>query len=300
MSGSERYIKQHPSLVGWLRTIWFVVFHHPIASLVFLMLLLLTLLLLFPHFVAPYDPVFQNISQRLTPPSSEYYFGTDGFGRDIFSRVIYGARVSFLIGFLATAIAGIFGVSVGTISAYFVGKPDLFIQRIIDVLLGFPLLVIVVIIAVAMGPSEKVIIISIALGLFPQITRLSRASSLVIKQSDYADAARVVGSHPLRIIVRHILPNSLPPVLAQIIGYFGVAVVAETAISFIGLGVPPPTPSWGRMIQEGSRHYFEVAPWATVFPGLALSATVFISVILGDKTQNWVRLKTFPGRKVDL
>jgi peptide/nickel transport system permease protein len=300
MSSSDHYSRQRPFLAGWFGIVWAMVFHHPVMVLAFLMLPLLTLLLLFPDLLAPYDPVFQNVSERLSPPSSEYYFGTDGFGRDIFSRVVYGARVSFLVGFLAIVIAGTFGVSVGTFSAYCGGKPDLFIQRFIDVLLGFPLLVIVVIIAVAMGPSGKVMIVSIALGLFPQIARLSRASSLAIKESDYVDAARVLGSHPLRIIARHILPNSLPPVLAQIIGYFGVAVVAETAISFIGLGVPPPTPSWGRMIQEGSRHYFEVAPWATVFPGLALSVTVFISVILGDKTQNWVRLKTSPSRKVDL
>ena len=236
--------------------------------------------------VATHDPLAQDAAQRLRPPGLDHYFGTDGFGRDIFSRVVHGARGSLYVGLLAVGMAGVAGVWVGTLSAYRGGAFDLAVQRVVDVLLGFPFLVLALIMVVALGASPTSVAFAIALAMVPQVARLSRASALAIAGEPYLEAARVIGAGPYRIIWRHLLPNGFPPVLAQLTGYLGAAVVAETALSFLGLGVPPPSPSWGRMLQEGVRQYFEAAPWATVFPGLALSLTVVSTALLGDAARD--------------
>ena len=269
-----------------LSGIWIFARARPLAALAVAALVLLATVALLADVVATHDPLAQDVAQRLRPPGLDHYFGTDGFGRDVFSRVVHGARASLFVGFLAVSMAAVAGICVGVSSAYWGGKLDLLVQRVVDVLLGFPLLVLALIMVVALGPSSTSVAIAVSLALAPQVARLSRASALSIKIETYMEAARVVGASPWRIIWRHLLPNSFPPILAQVTGYFGVAVVAETALSFLGLGVPPPDPSWGRMLQEGVRQYFEVAPWATVFPGLALSVTVLSSALLGDAVRD--------------
>ncbi len=254
----------------------------PLAALAMATLLLLVTMALLADVVATHDPLAQSVAQRLRPPGSDHYFGTDGFGRDVFSRVVHGSRVSLYVGLLAVSMAAVAGIAVGAFSAYWGGTFDLVIQRVMDVLLGFPFLVLALIMVVALGTSPTSVAIAIALAQAPQVARLSRASVLSIKGESYVEAARAIGAGSYRIIWRHLLPNSFPPVLAQVTGYLGAAVVAETALSFLGLGVPPPFPSWGRMLQEGVRYYFEAAPWATLFPGLALSLTVLSSALLGD------------------
>ena len=254
----------------------------PLAAVSLATLVSILAVALLADVVATHDPLAQDVAQRLRLPGPDHYFGTDGFGRDIFSRVVHGARGALYVGLLAVSIAAVAGVWVGTLSAYCAGAFDLAVQRVVDVLLGFPFLVLALIMVVALGASSTSVAFAIALALAPQVARLSRASALAIVGEPYLEAARVVGAHPYRIIWRHLLPNSFPPVLAQLTGYLGTAVVAETALSFLGLGVPPPSPSWGRMLQEGVRQYFEAAPWATVFPGLALSLTVLSTTLLGD------------------
>ena len=246
--------------------------------------------------IATHDPVAQDVARRLRPPGPDAYFGTDGFGRDVFSRVVHGSRASLYVGLLSVGIASVAGIGLGTLSAYWSGPFDLVVQRAVDTLLGFPLLVLAIVMVVALGPSANSVVVAIALALAPQIARLSRASALYVKEELYMDAAMVIGATPHRVILRHLLPNSFPPVLAQVTGYFGAAVVAETALSFLGLGVPPPFPSWGRMLQEGSRQYFEAAPWATIFPGLLLSLTVLSSALLGDALRDWLDPRSGEGR----
>ncbi len=258
----------------------------PLATLSIVALVSLTAVALLADVVATHDPLGQNVAERLSPPGADHYFGTDGFGRDIFSRVVYGARASLFVGFLSVSVAAVAGMGVGIVSAYSGGIVDLLVQRVVDVLLGFPFLVLAVIMVVALGSSPGSVAIAIALALAPQVARLSRASALSIKEEPYVEAARVIGAQAVKIMWRHVLPNSLPPVLAQVTGYLGAAVVAESTLSFLGLGVPPPYPSWGRMLQEGARHYFEAAPWATIFPGLALSLTVLASALLGDAVRD--------------
>ncbi len=262
--------------------IWIFARTRPLATLAVAVLVSLATVALLPDVVATHDPLAQDVAQRLRPPGLDHYFGTDGFGRDIFSRVVHGARASLFVGFFAVSMAAVAGICVGVSTAYWKGKLDLLVQRAVDVFLGFPLLVLALIMVVALGPSSTSVAIAVGLALVPHVARLSRASALSIMGEPYVEAAKVIGAGSYRIIWRHLLPNSFPPVLAQVTGYFGAAVVVETTLSFLGLGVPPPYPSWGRMLQEGVRQYFEVAPWATVFPGLALSVTVLSSALLGD------------------
>ena len=273
-------------LTETLSGIWVFAQTRPLSTLAIAALISLVAVALLADVVATHDPLVQNIAQRLRPPGPDHYFGTDGFGRDIFSRVVHGSRVSLYVGLLAVSMAAVAGICIGTVSAYLGGTFDLVVQRVIDIVLGFPLLVLALIMVVALGPSPTSVAVAVALAQAPQVARLARASALSIKGELYVEAARVIGGDSYRIIRRHLLPNSFPPVLAQVTGYFGTAVVAEAALSFLGLGVPPPFPSWGRMLQEGARQYFEAAPWATVFPGLALSITVLSSALLGDAVRD--------------
>lgn len=257
-----------------------------------IMLFLIVAAALFANVVSNDDPLAQKIEERLQPPNANHFFGTDGLGRDVFSRVIHGGRSSLYVGFLSIVMATAMGLGIGLSSAYRGGWLDMIFQRVVDVLLGFPFLVLALIIVVALLPSPTSAALAIALALAPQIARVARASALSVLGEAYITAARMSGSSGVRIIWKHLLPNSLPPILAQVTGYFGTAVVAEATLSFLGLGVPPPLPSWGRMLAEGTRQYFEAAPWVTVFPGVVLSLTVVSFAILGDGLRDLLDPKT--------
>jgi peptide/nickel transport system permease protein len=241
---------------------------------------------LFANRITTYNPIEQNPEIRLSPPGVLRLAGTDGFGRDVFSRLIYGGRNTLAIGFGSVAGAAIIGIFVGLISAYKGGWVDLLIGRSTDVILGFPYLVLSIVIIVSLTPSALSTSIAIGLALAPRVIRLTRAGVLSVKQQTYVKAARTVGASNTHIIFAHILPNSIGPVLVQVAGYFGTAIGAETVLSYLGLGVPPPYPSWGRMLQEGTRLYFEAAPWLTLLPGLALSITVVCLALVTDLLRN--------------
>ena len=248
----------------------------------FLILTLIVLTALLAGVVTAHDPLAQDADSRLKPPGPGHPFGTDGQGRDVFSRVVYGSRASLYVGVVAIGISALIGVSLGLTSAYRGGLFDLIVQRLVDMFLGFPFLVLALIIVVASRSSSTSVAVAIGLALAPQVARMSRASALTVRSETYILAAKCLGATPFRIIRRHLLPNSLAPILAQLSGYFGAAVVAEVTLSFLGLGVPAPYPSWGGMLQEGARQYLEVAPWITLFPGLVLSLTVVSFALLGD------------------
>jgi peptide/nickel transport system permease protein len=243
---------------------------------------ILVLFALLPAFIATHDPLAQDVNAILLPPSGEHLMGTDWAGRDIFSRIVYGTRISLYIGILSITFASVFGSITGISSAYIGGYTDLIIQRIVDTILGIPSIVIALIIIVSFGSSANSIAFAISMAITPQIIRLARANTISIKNNLYIDAIELIGAKPSRIIFKHFMPNIAPVMLSQISGYFGVAIVAESTLSFLGLGVPPPDSSWGRMIQEGSAQYMETAPWTTLFPGIVMSMTVVFSAILGD------------------
>jgi peptide/nickel transport system permease protein len=233
--------------------------------------------------ISQYDPLDQDVERRLLPPSREHPFGTDGFGRDVLARVLHGGRVSVYVGITSVGLACAIGVAFGIGSAYGGGVIDLLSGRLTDVFLGFPNLVLALVIVVALGSSPTTVGLAIAAVLTPRVIRIARAGALAAMQEPYIDAARTIGAGGLRIVVRHLLPNSIRPVLDQVTGYFSTAIGTEAILSYLGLGVPPPYPSWGRMIQEGARLYFETAPWLVVFPGAALVITVVSFAIFADK-----------------
>jgi peptide/nickel transport system permease protein len=233
------------------------------------------------------DPLLQDAYRRLLPPGDEFLLGTDNFGRDVFSRIIYGSRSSLYIAFISVALGTVLGTVIGTTSAFRGGWIDLTIQRVTDMFLGFPLLVLAIIVIVALNPSIHSVMIALSLGVLPQMIRLARSRSLSVREETFIIAAQARGLSSSQIILKHILPHTTSPVLAYATGYVGVALIAESALHFLGLGVPPPQPSWGVMLYEGQA-YMEVAPWLTIIPGIILSITAFCFVYLGDALRDFL------------
>ncbi len=232
--------------------------------------------------IAPHDPLAHDPQNRFVPPGASFIMGTDNFGRDVFSRVVYGARASLGVGVLSVAIAALLGTALGTASAFAGGRVDLVGQRLTDTLTAFPAIVTALVLVAAFGPSVRMVMIAVVVAFTPQVTRLARARCLEVKEQAYVEAARSVGASGVRIMLRHILPNTAGSVLVLATGYVGQALVLEAALSYLGFGVPPPEPSWGRMIFEGARLYLETAPWLTLFPGLALSLVALSFALLGE------------------
>ena len=231
--------------------------------------------------IAPDDSLAQDTQRRLQAPGEGYLLGSDHFGRDVFGRTIHGARTALYIGLASVAIGATIGTVIGLASVYRGGWMDLLIQRVVDAFSAFPLLVLAVVVITTFGPSSNTVITAIALSLAPQLARLSRSSALNIRISGHIIAAQAIGASPMRIVFWHFLPHSLGVVLAYSTGFVGTALVAEASLSFLGLGVPPPEPSWGGMLNDG-REFLEVAPWITLVPSVALIFTTLCFVVLGD------------------
>lgn len=236
--------------------------------------------------IAPHDPLAPDIARRLEPPGPGRLLGADNFGRDVLSRVIYGARTSLAAGLLSASAAAAAGVLIGAASAMLGGWTDLIVQRITDAFTAFPAVVWALVFAAAFGPSVQMVTIALIVALAPQMVRLMRAKTLEIKEEEYVTAARAAGASGWRIVFRHILPNAAAPAAVLATGFVGEALALEAALSYLGLGVPPPHPSWGRMIYEGAHLYLETAPWLTVFPGLALALVALAFAWLGDALRN--------------
>lgn len=255
---------------------------NPAAALTVTLLLVLALLIAFAGTLSSYDPLEQDIAQRLSPPSSNHPFGTDGFGRDVLSRVLHGGRITLYVALFSVAAATLIGIPLGAYAAYTGGWQDLIVGRIVEAFLGFPFIVLAIIIVVALESSPTSVAIAIAAVLTPRIAQLTRTSALLVVREPYIEAAKATGAGNARIVVLHLLPNCAGPPLSQAVGYIGTAITTESVLSYLGLGVPPPHPSWGRMIQEGTRSFFESAPWLVIFPGLALFLFVIFFSVLGE------------------
>ncbi|MBL8702207.1 MAG: ABC transporter permease [Alphaproteobacteria bacterium] len=230
--------------------------------------------------LALYDPIVVRARNRFRAPSLAHPFGTDNFGRDIFSRVVYGARLSIQIGFVTVLLTAILGTACGVAAGYF-RRLDNLIMRVMDALMAFPALLLAIAITAALGPSAFNVVVALAAVYTPRTARVVRASVLVVREADYVQAARAVGAGHLRIMIQHILPNSLAPLIVQLTFVFAYAVIAEAVLSFLGMGPSPPTPSWGNIIAEG-KDYIREASWIALFPGLAIAITVLGLNLLGD------------------
>jgi peptide/nickel transport system permease protein len=267
---------------GWLHSVGSFSKRKPLGAIGAVTLLVFIIVAIFAPLVARHDPNFQFRQDRLESPSTDFWFGTDSLGRDIYSRVIYGARISMYVGVVATTIGTGIGLIFGLGSAYFGGVIDNLLQRLMDIMFAFPSLVLAMALVAALGGSVNNVMIAIAVPLIPGTTRLVRSSALAVKGTPYMDAAIAIGSSPWRIVFRHMLPNSLAPFIVYATAFLGAAILIEASLSFLGLGVKPPAPSWGRDLSGEAVRYFEIAPWMAIFPGVAISMAVFGINLFGD------------------
>jgi peptide/nickel transport system permease protein len=243
-------------------------------------LLYLACALIAPYF-APYDPVQQDLPNALKPMSEKHFFGTDEFGRDIFTRIIFGARISLFIGTGAVAIAFVVGMIMGTLAGYYGGLVDSIVMRIMDIMLSFPAILLAIVIVTILGPGLVNVLIAVGVQSTPIFARMIRGSVLSVKENEYITAARALGSNDLRIMVSHILPNCMAPMIVLSTLRIGTAIITASGLSFLGLGAQPPTPEWGAMLATG-RNYLRAAPWVATTPGLAIMMVVFGFNLLGD------------------
>jgi peptide/nickel transport system permease protein len=231
--------------------------------------------------VSPYDPIAFNTKERLSPPSWRHPFGTDFFGRDILSRIIWGARMSIIVGIISVSIGFTLGTVIGAISGYYGGIVDEVLGRIMDMLLAFPAILLALLIVAVLGPSLENLMVAIGIVYIPRFGRIVRGSVLAVRNAQYIEAAKSVGKSDRSIIWSEIIPNCVAPIIVNIAICFAIAILSEGALSFLGLGIQPPTPSWGNMLSD-SRRFIESAPWTVVFPGLAITVTVLGLNLFGD------------------
>jgi peptide/nickel transport system permease protein len=262
--------------------LWRLVREKPLGAFGGMLVLVLMLCAIFAHWIAPYPYDETNVRQRLKPPGAQFYLGTDNLGRDVFSRVIYGARISVTVGFGAVTLSILLATIMGVTSGYFGGKVDVFVQRIVDAAMAFPVLVLLLSIMAVLGPGLLNVIL--VLGIVPSAnrSRVIRSATLAAKENQYVEAARAVGASHLRIILCYILPNIMAPIIIVATNALGAVILVEATLSFLGFGVPPPYPSWGEMLSGSGRSYMYKAPWMAIWPGVAISLAVFGFNMLGD------------------
>jgi peptide/nickel transport system permease protein len=261
----------------------------PLGTAGAVLILVMVFAAAFAHVIAPYDPVKTNFADFLKPPSGEHLLGTDNFGRDIFSRIIFGARTALLVGFTASFVGCTAGFVLGVVGAYFGGRVDQLIERLMDVFISFPLIVIAIAVVAALGTGEdKVsnVIAAITVPIIPRVARVVRASALTVVAMPFVESARAVGAGAGRIMFRHIAPNVFAPYLIMLTAFLGQAILLEASLSFLGLGVFEPTPAWGLMLRGAGMQFLEQAPWLAIAPGLAISAAVFGFNLFGDSLRD--------------
>ena len=256
-------------------------------------IIILFVLGVFAEFFAPYDPLEIDFGAMLAQPSWEHWMGTDAFGRDIFSRIIYGARTALTVGLLSSAIGSGIGAVIGVVSAYFGGLIDMAIQRFMDILLSFPIIVLALAVVAVLGKwpvggLDLNLIIAIAIPMIPKVARVVRSSALAIRGLPYIDAARAAGYGHSRIIFRHITPNVVAPFLIMFTAFIAQAILLEASLSFLGLGVTEPTAAWGLMLSGTSQEFYSQAPWMIIFPGVAISLAVFAFNLFGDSLRDYL------------
>ena len=244
-------------------------------------LLVIVFFAIFAPIISPYNPLLVTPADRMKPPDALHVFGTDDFGRDVFTRVIYGGRLSIEVGLISIALASVTGTFLGIIAGYYAGWVDVIVMRLIDLMLAFPSILLALAIVATLGRSLPNVMLAVGIATIPIYTRIVRASALSVKQMDYILSARAIGCPPARIMLRHILPNILAPIIVITTNGIAGAIVAGAALSFLGVGAQPPTPEWGIMLSDG-RQFLRSASWITTFPGLAIMLTVLAINLLGD------------------
>jgi peptide/nickel transport system permease protein len=240
----------------------------------------------FANVLSPYDPVAVDFGAMLAKPNAAHWLGTDAFGRDVLSRLIFGSRTALLVGFGAAVVGATLGAVLGVGSAYFGGRVDLYLQRLMDIFLSFPLIILALALVAILGNSIPNVIMAITIPMIPRAALVIRSSALTIREMPYVDAARAAGFGHVRIILRHMLPNVVAPYLIMLTAFLSQAILLESSLSFLGLGVQEPTPAWGLMLRGAAVDFAEAAPWMALFPGLAISLAVFAFNLFGDSLRD--------------
>jgi peptide/nickel transport system permease protein len=262
--------------------VWRFIRRKPLGAVGGFLMLLLVMTAIFAGLIATHDPIRTDSAHTLSPPSAEFWLGTDNLGRDLYSRVVHGARISLVVGLASTLLGAVVGGLVGLLSGYVGGVTDLFSQRLLDIMQGLPILVLALVMAAALGPSLENAILAISVTIIPLAARVIRSNVLAIREFAYIEAARALGVGHTRVAFRHILPNTMGPFIVLITAQLGGAILVEAALSFLGLGIPEPYPSWGRMLSIAAAEYAQKAPWLVIWPGTAISLAVFGTNLLGD------------------
>ncbi len=265
----------------------------PLGAVSFLIIFAMMFAGIFSSLVAPYDPLTIDFASLLAPPSADHWCGTDAYGRDICSRLIYGARTALVIGFTSSFVGSSLGAILGIASAYFGGRIDAWIQRFVDILLAFPLIVLALVVVAAfrkfsVGGVDINLIVAIAIPILPRVARVVRAAALSVRVAPYIDAARAAGYSHTRIIFRHMAPNVVAPYLIMLTAFIAQAILAEASLSFLGLGVTEPTAAWGLMLSGNAADFYRQAPWMILFPGVAISLAVFAFNLFGDSLRDFL------------
>jgi peptide/nickel transport system permease protein len=263
-------------------TLWRFIRKKPLGAIGGFLIVVMAVAAVFAELLQTHDPIATDAAHTLAPPAADHWLGSDHLGRDIYSRIVHGARVSLIVGISSTILGSVLGGIIGLLSGYVGGKVDLLAQRLLDILQGLPLLVLALVMSASLGPSIQNVVIAISIPIIPRAARVIRSSVLSIREMQYVEAARALGVQHLRIAFRHILPNTIGPFIVLVTAQLGSAILVEATLSFLGLGVPEPYPSWGRMLSVSAAEYAQKAPWLVLFPGIAISLAVFGSNLLGD------------------
>ena len=270
-----------PDARSYAQDVWLRLCRSPGAIFGLIVVAIIVIVAVFAPAIAHQDPLAQNLSAQTIAPDSAHWFGTDKLGRDVFSRILYGARISLSIGFVAVGIAISFGTLLGVLGGFFGGWLDDAIGAVSDLMLAFPSIILAIGITTVLGPSVNHLMIAIGIVYIPQYARLARSSVLAVKDIEYVEAARAVGARTPRILIRHVMPNILAPLIVQATLGIATATLEAAGLSYLGLGARPPVPEWGAMLND-ARDYWLAAPWALIFPGVAITALVLGFNLLGD------------------
>jgi peptide/nickel transport system permease protein len=258
----------------------------PLGAIGAVIIIIMILTALLAGLIAPFDPLTTDYAAMLQAPSWSHWFGTDSFGRDVFTRILYGSRTALWIGFASALLGATLGAIIGVASAYFGGRIDLTLQRFMDLLLSFPLIILALVVVSLVGSGMTNVILAITVPMVPRCALVVRSSALALREMPFVEAARALGFGPLHIILRHMLPNVMAPYLIMLTAFLGQAILLEASLSFLGLGVAEPQAAWGLMLRGAAVDFAERAPWMAIYPGLAISLSVFAFNLFGDSLRD--------------
>ncbi len=279
---------------AWLAAVLEFCRTRPLGTIGAVVIVVMMTAAVFAKLISPYGPESVHFNAMLAPPSEAHWLGTDSFGRDVLSRLIYGSRTALTVGFAASLLGTVIGAVLGVASAYFGGRIDLYLQRLMDVFLSFPLIILALALVAILGNSIPNLIMAITVPMIPRAALVIRSSALSVREMAFVDAARAAGFGHTRIVLRHMLPNVMAPLLIMFTAFVGQAILLESSLSFLGLGVQEPTAAWGLMLSGAAVDFAETAPWMAIFPGLAISLAVFAFNLFGDSLRDALdpRLRT--------